>query len=234
MRKLLRDKLGRFRSIRINLLDGQRRGEVMFRRVFLLVVLYALVVLLAKTLTNKTQEVEVKEVEAKEHVIKNTKVIGNGETVYYDGDGRKWYVYEDYDLPEEEKEVKEERVDIVVGKGDTVGAFIKSYGGKINGRYLELLREECSSEALKVVVAISVAETSMGKNTSKETNFYGWHKGGNRDYDPSVEEMAKEICRGVEKSYMQLGENTAITSTYTGNDRVGSWTKNFNWAMDQM
>lgn len=216
MKNILRDKLGRFKSLNVNLLDGQRRGEVVFRRVFLLVVLYILILLIGKLVTVKPEErVEVKEVEAVETI-----VWEGDQKVRITKDGEKRYIYQDY-TPS---------VEVV---DDSVSEFIKSYGGRIDDEYLALLRKNCSEDALRIVVAISVAETSMGKNTTKNTNYFGWHKGSSA-YDPSVEEMAAEICRGVQESYMSIGKDARVTGIYTGNDRTDSWTRNFNWALAQM
>ena len=228
----LRDKAGKFKAMRINVLDGQRRGEIVFRRVFLLVVLYVIVMLILKLVTVKPEErVEIEEVEAVERI-----VWEGDQKVRYTKDGEKRYIYNDWDNYVPEKEEVEEVVE-VPGKGiidDSVRQYIKSYGGKIDDGYLSLLREECSEEALKVVVAISVAETSMGKNTDKQSNYFGWHKGGDVNYDPGVSEMAREICRGVQKSYMAIGKNRSVTEAYTGGDRVDTWTSNYLSALESM
>lgn len=228
MKNIFRDKLGKFRSLKINLLDGQRRGEVVFRRVFLLVVLYIIVMLVLKLVTTKPEEqMEIEEVEAVERI-----VWEGDQKVRYTADGEKRYVYQDYVPKPEEEEVVE-----VPGKGivdDSVRQYIKSYGGKIDDGYLSLLREYCSEDTLKVVVAISVAETSMGKNTDKQSNYFGWRKGGDINYDPTASEMAQEICRGVQKSYMTIGYNRAVTEAYTGGDRVDIWTSNFRSAFESM
>lgn len=229
MKNIFRDSLGKFKSLKINLLDGQRRGEVIFRRVFLLVVLYIMVVLVLKLVTTKPEEqMKIEEAKAEERI-----VWEGDQKVRYTADGEKRYIYQDYvPRPEEVEEAVE-----VPGKGvvdDSVRQYIKSYGGKIDDGYLSLLREYCSEEAVKVVVAISVAETSMGKNTDKQSNYFGWRKGGDANYDPEVSEMAQEICRGVQKSYMDIGYNRAVTEDYTGGDRVETWTSNYLSAREGM
>jgi len=227
MKNTLRDKLGKFRSLKIDVLDGQRRGEIIFRRVFLLVVLYVIVILVGKLVSPNTTET-VEKAQAREEIIWE-----GDQKVEIDENGKKWYIHEEYNnyVPPVEEVVE------VPGKGvidDSVRQYIKSYGGKIDDGYLSLLREHCSEEALKVVVAISVAETSMGKNTSKQSNYFGWHKGGDVEYDPGVPEMAREICEGIERSYMTIGENQAVREAYTGGDRVGTWTGNFQSAIGSM
>jgi len=229
MKNILRDSLGRFKSLKINLLDGQRRGEIVFRRVFLLVVGYALLYLTLGVVIG-TGEVEVEA-----NVPDRVEWI-NGDRVTQKADGVVEVVPASvFESKPEEVEVVQEVQEVVQEvKTDRVREFIKSYGGRIDDHYLALLRSSCSEEALRIVVAISVAESGMGKNTTRATNFFGWHKGGNRSYDPSVEEMAKEICRGVQRSYMSIGRVERVTRVYTGGDRVATWTRNFNWAMEQM
>jgi len=218
MKNIFRDSLGKFRSLKINLLDGQRRGEIVFRRVFLLVIIYVLIVLISKLITNKPQEVyEVEEVDAG-HI----------------------YTQEEYpelyEIPEKEvvEVVETGGKGLVVEQKDSVREYIKSYGGKIDDDYLALLRKYCDEETLKVVVAISVAESSMGKNTNKQSNYFGWFKGGNRRYDPIREEMAQEICRGVGTYYRNIGFDRNLTMRYTGGDRVETWTGNFMSAIESM
>jgi len=215
MKNIFRDSLGKFKSLKINLLDGQRRGEIVFRRAFLLVIVYVLIVLVGKLITNKPQEAyKVEEVDA-------------GYT----------YTQEEYpelyEIPEVEI-VETGGKGLVIEEKDSVREYIKSYGGKIDDDYLALLRKYCDEETLKVVVAISVAETSMGKNTDKQSNYFGWFARGDVNYDPGVPEMAQEICRGVQKSYMTIGKNRSVTEAYTGGDRVDTWTRNFNIALESM
>jgi len=218
MKNIFRDSLGKFKSLKINLLDGQRRGEIVFRRVFLLVIVYVLVVLVGKLITNKPREAyEVEEVDA-------------GYT----------YTQEEYpelyEVPEVEvvEVVETGGKGLVIEKEDSVKKYIKSYGGKIDDDYLALLRKCCDEETLKVVVAISVAESSMGKNTSKQSNYFGWFKGNNRSYDPIREEMAQEICRGIGTYYRNIGFDRNLTMRYTGGDRVETWTGNFMSAIESM
>ena len=112
--------------------------------------------------------------------------------------------------------------------------FTQSYrGSRIDDKYFALLDEYCSDEALRTVVALSVAETGMGRDVKRQSNFYGWFKGGNRNYDPDQETMAKEICNGVEKNYLNIGNDMGKAKKYVGyvsND----WLRNFRWAYAQM
>ena len=232
MKNILRDKFGKFRSLKVNLLDGQRRGEVVFRRVFVLLVGALIIYLLLLAFVGKKDQ-NVPEVNAEEEKIQEWE---GDQKIEYDDNGKKWYIHEEYNNYTPPVEVIEE-VPEVAGKGvvdDSIRKYIKSYGGKIDDDYLSLLREHCDEDTLRVVIAISVAESSMGKNTSRQSNYWGWFRGGDRQYDPSREEMAQVICTGIAKSYMNIGYNRQVTEIYTGGDRVDTWTRNFKIAFESM
>ncbi len=210
---------------RWNLLDGQKRGEIIFRRVFFLLAMSMLLYLLLLTLVGRKDQKEVtikqepekviaKEVEVEEKV---EWVAGDRVTTKADGSVEVVPAENFMDSPVQ-----------------AIKKFTETYSGsRIDKEYFALLDEYCSDEALRTVVAISVAESSMGRNTSRKSNFFGWFKGGNRNYDPDQETMAKEICNGVEKNYLNIGNDMAEAKKYVGyvsND----WLRNFRWAYAQM
>jgi hypothetical protein len=167
---------------------------------------------------------EVEEVDAREEGVDGAgnKVkegdIVNGQEVVVEN-GKASYIVEYDPMSEQAKVVKSFIFDV--------------YKGRYSEEYFELLRENCSDEGLKTVVALSVAESSMGKNTNKKSNWYGWFKGGNRNYDPDVEEMAKEICTGIEKSYLGIGTDMSKVRRYVGYVS-NTWLNNYRWAYAQM
>ena len=227
MKNLLRDALGRFKSVKVNLLDGQKRGEVIFRRVFVLLVAFTLIYLFLLATVGKKQDQNVEEVEAVEQVETGVDGVGNivedgeivnGQEVVVE-DGKASYIVEYEPLSEQAKVVQ--------------NFIFNIYKGRYTQEYFDLLVANCSDEGLRTVVALSVAESSMGKNSSRTTNWYGWFKGGNRSYDPDVETMAKEICTGIEKSYLGIGNSLAMAKRYVGGDPT-NWMRNFNWAYNQM
>jgi hypothetical protein len=113
-------------------------------------------------------------------------------------------------------------------------SFTESYpDSRIDSEYFDLLYASCGDEYIKTVVAMSVSECGMGRDCKTNSNFWGWFKGGNRSYDPSREEMAVTICEGVRNQYPRIHEGIGI-ARYTGNDRVGNWSRIFNWAYSQM
>jgi hypothetical protein len=115
-----------------------------------------------------------------------------------------------------------------------VESYVKSYGGRYTPEYLATLRKYCDEDTLKLVVAISVAETSMGKNTSRSTNWYGYFYKGNRGYDPDMETMSQVICNGISKYYSDVDTNYEKAKRYTGNDNTNTWMGNVQKALEQM
>lgn len=225
MKNIVKDSISKLKSLKINLLDGQRRGEIIFRRVFLLALLYLILVYLAHTFGPSIKGTEgiTKAEEVPVEVVDTTPKDGDvirGQVVDVDDGGKVWYVQE---YTPKNPEI------------DKIREFVKSYKGKISDTYFNQIVKACGEDAslVRTVVAISVAETGMGKATSNKSNFYGWFKNGNRKYDPSTQEMASEICRGVGKYYRNIGKNEAVTKRYVGGN-VSNWTRNFNWAIKQM
>ena len=206
-----------------NLLDGQRRGEVIFRRAFVLVVGSLLLYLFLLAVVGKKEQ-NVPEVQAKE-VIEEVVVVEDKEE-WVDGD--KVTTKADGTVEVIPAEV------FMESSTQAIKRFTQGYrGSRIDDKYFALLDENCSDEALRTVVALSVAETGMGRDVSRQSNFYGWFKGGNRNYDPSQEVMAKEICNGVEKNYLNIGNDMGKAKKYVGyvsND----WLYNYRWAYAQM
>lgn len=143
-------------------------------------------------------------------------------------------------VKEEIKEVvispSEEISEVVVEevKQDRIKEYIYNYGGRINDEYLVSLRNYCDEDTLRLVVAISVAETNMGKATNNKSNFYGYFYGGDRRYDPSYDEMSMVICRGISKYYSDVATNRSKAVKYTGNDHVDMWMKNVDKALSKM
>jgi hypothetical protein len=129
-------------------------------------------------------------------------------------------------VKEIEKETKEEV--------NPIKEFTKSYrGSRIDDEYFALLDKYCSDEALKTVVAISVAESGMGRDVNRESNFFGWFKNGNENYDPDKGTMAKEICNGIEKSYLGIGNDMGKVKDYVGYISE-DWLYNYRWAYNKL
>jgi len=225
--KILNIKSNKFKTFlkSINLLDGQRRGEVMFRRFFFLVAMGMLIYLLLLTFVGRKDEATIsvdatpEKVLAKEVVIEDKEEWVDGDKVTTKADGTVEVVPAEVFMESSTQAVKR---------------FTQSYkGSRIDDKYFSLLDKYCSDEALRTVIAISVAETGMGRDVSRQSNFYGWFKGGNRNYDPDQETMAKEICDGVEENYLNIGNDSAKQRKYVGYVS-NNWLYNYRWAYAQM
>ena len=113
--------------------------------------------------------------------------------------------------------------------------YILSYGGRYDSEYLTSLRKYCSEDTLKLVIAISVAETGMGKaRMDRNTNWYGYFYNGDRQYDPDVDTMSRVICHGIGKYYSDVNVNVANANRYTGGDHTTTWMENVNKALEGM
>lgn len=151
------------------------------------------------------------------NIVKEGDVV-NGQEVVVE-DGKAMYIY-DYQPKSDQVEIIESFVFDV-------------YKGKYTQEYFDLLVDNCSEEALRTVIAISVAETSMGKNTNRQSNFYGWFAGGNRQYDPDIETMSEVICKGIEDNYLGIGTSRSKVVRYVGSYST-AWLNNYNWAYKKM
>ena len=198
----------------IDVLDGRKRTEKILRR--LLILLLVVLVLVLSFLLLKSKNVK--------NICENEKVEEVVETENIET-GKKEVTVAVADI---------EEIVVQEVKRDRVKEYIVSYGGRINDEYLNTLRKYCDEDTLKLVVAISVAETNMGKATDNHSNFYGYFYKGNRGYDPSYEEMSRVICNGVSKYYSDVATNRSRAVKYTGNDNVDRWIKTVNGALSKM
>ncbi len=235
-----RSKLRLFKQV--DLIDGQRRGERVFRRLFFLFAMYFLVVFAGRLylLPQVENETHVEIIQAKQE--EPVEVIG------IDAAGKEWV---------DGQEFNGQIVEVVDGKAffiqvgqvdsleintpenqqiEAIRAFTQSYGGsRIDNEYFSLLENACAdSEVLRLVVAISVAESGMGRDLPyRQSNFWGWFKGGNSNYDPSREVMAQDICTGIATHYMNVRTDVGQATRYVGYNPAG-WMANVNWAYAQM
>jgi len=131
---------------------------------------------------------------------------------------------------------KKESINRLGKLNSNIDRFVATYNGsRMNKSYLKVLRDTCKNEkTLELVVAVSVSETGMGRDTSNGSNFWGFFKGGNRGYDPSREQMAKDICKSFSGYYSDVYKNKAKASRYTGEQDSSGWRYRVNWAMDKM
>jgi len=207
----------------VDIFDGHKRGEVIARRVIMLLALILAIYVLLDLLVDRgyLKTNEQGQVHSVSQIVVQTPVIALELTEESKMDN---------DTPEVKQVPQIAPQDLV---GD-VEKYVASYGGRYDAGYLASLRQYCDEDTLKLVVAISVAETNMGKATDNHSNFYGYFYKGNRSYDPSYEEMSRVICNGVSKYYPDVATNRSRAIKYTNNDNVDRWIKVVNGALSKM
>ena len=202
-----------------NLIDGQARGEIVFRKIFFLLAICMALYLFLLTVVGEKED-RVVEVQAVEEIVIEKEEWVEGDRVTEKADGTTEVVPAEVFMESSTQRIKD---------------FTKSYSGsRIDDKYFALLSDACKDDhTLKLVIAVSVAETSMGKNTRNDSNFWGFFKNGNRNYDPSQEVMAQEICNSFGKHYNDVLTNKAKANRYVGYDST-NWMRNVSWAYNQM
>jgi len=203
----------------VDIFDGHKRGEVIARRVIMLLALILAIYVLLDLLVDRgyLKTNEQGQVHSVSQIVVQTPVIALELT-------------EESKMDNDTPEVKQ----VPQIAPQDVERYITSYGGRYSAEYLASLRQYCDEDTLKLVVAISVAETSMGKNTDKKTNWYGYFYKGNRSYDPSVDEMSRVICNGISKYYSDVATNAVKAKRYTGGDHTSTWMGNVQSALSAM
>lgn len=209
--------------MKFDLIDGQRRSETIARRLMILLLLflslYILIDLLVDNGVVKTNSQRRAEYSIGLNIPSPSPVLASEGTERVSVDIQ-----------------STENIPTVLGaSGSLVDNYVKSYGGRYTPEYLATLRRYCSEDTLKLVVAISVAETGMGTaRLDRKTNWYGYFYGGDRQYDPDMETMSRVICNGISKYYSDVNVNYAKAKRYTGNDNTTTWMANVNGALEDM
>lgn len=209
--------------MKVDLIDGQKRAESIARRfIILLLLLLSIYIFLDLLVDNGVLKTNrQRKVDSMIEIPSPSPVVALERT-------------EQTRKPNDAKAIEPEVVDTPHPSTDKVAEYVKFYGGKYDAGYLTTLRKYCDEDTLKLVVAISVAESSMGKNTSKNTNWYGYFYKGDRKYDPDQDTMAKVICNGIGKYYSDVDTNYERAKRYTGSDNTKIWMGNVNEALSHM
>lgn len=229
-----------------DLLDGRRRGEVIARRLYVLLSILAMLLMLTSLYAQQspvTKVVTAQEPEG-ETVLKSGDVV-NGVEVRVHDDGSVWYVAEVTPEVKEPVQVQPKK-EATLKVDDKVLKFVTTYNGsRIDRSYLEKITVACGGNTKKVksIVAIALSETGLGRDVKKKTNFYGYHLGG-ASYDPSLDTIVKNMCKAVGGSYKNLpaGESVAMYvygrsySKLNASQKEGvkAWQGRYNWAMKEM
>jgi hypothetical protein len=202
-KNILRDKLGKFKSVRINLLDGQRRGEVVFRRVFLIMVVYLIVVLVGKLITTKPEQKEVvREVEAVEEVEDKVEWV-DGDRVTEKADGT-------FEVVPAENFMDKAELDKI--EQDHQKALKIEMFFRVNRNnapladHAETFVQVANKYGLdyRLLPAIATLESGGGKKNFRPYNAWGWGSKGFTSFDEGIEVVGK----GLKTGYIDKGADT--------------------------
>lgn len=130
---------------------------------------------------------------------------------------------------------------------ENIYTFAKTYrGSKMTAEYFGYIRNSCKDNpvAISKVIALYVAETGLGRDTSNKSNFAGWFAGGNRSFDPSQKEMAQIMCKAVTGVYKNLPSTESVSMYVYGKSYsklnaaqkkgVAGEQYRMNWALQEM
>lgn len=209
--------------MKFDLIDGQKRSETMARRLMILLLLFLSLYILIDLLVDNG-------------VLKTNSQRRQESTLTLDiPSPSPVMALEDTEQVEVGTKTTENIPTVLGASGSLVDNYVKSYGGRFTPEYLATLRKYCDEKTLELVVAISVAETGMGTaRMDLKTNWWGYHYGGNKKYDPDMETMSRVICNGIGKYYSDVATNYDRAYAYTGGDDTNTWIGNVNAALEEM
>lgn len=211
----------------IDLLDGQRRGEVIFRRVFFLIAMAMFIYLLLLVFVGKKEDVEVEEVNAQEIVVEDRVEWVNGDRITTKADGSVEMVPAEVFMGKEElKKLNEDKL-----KAQKIELFFRvNRGNAPLADYAEKFVEVANKYGLdyRLLPAIATVESSGGKNNFRKYNAWGW---GNKSFG-SFEEGIETVGKGLKTGYIDKGRDTVdeIAPVYCP-PNASNWVRSVNQFM---
>jgi len=187
----------------VDLLDGQRRGEIIFRRVFFLIVMAMLIYLFLLIVVGKKEDIDVEEVNAQEIVVEDRVEWVNGDRITTKADGSVEMVPAEVFMGKEElKKLNEDKL-----KAQKIELFFRvNRGNAPLADYAEKFVEVANKYGLdyRLLPAIATVESSGGKNNFRKYNAWGW---GNKSFG-SFEEGIETVGKGLKTGYIDKGRDT--------------------------
>ena len=187
----------------IDLLDGQRRGEVIFRRVFFLMAMAMFIYLFLLIVVGKKEDIDVEEVNAQGIVIEDKVEWVDGNRVTTKADGSIEIVPAEVFMSAEElNKLDEDKL-----KAQKIELFFRvNRGNAPLVDYAEKFVEVANKYGLdyRLLPAIATVESSGGKNNFRKYNAWGW---GNKSFS-SFEEGIEVVGRGLKTGYIDKGRDT--------------------------
>ena len=191
----------------IDLLDGQRRGEIVFRRVFFLLAMVMFIYLLLLTFVGRKDETQAlsdiqENAEAKE-VIEDKVEWVDGDRITTKADGSVEIVPSTAFMSQEElNKIKEDQL-----KAQKIEMFFRvNRGNAPLSEYANKFVEIANKYGLdyRLLPAIATMESGGGKNNFSSYNAWGW---GNASFN-SFEEGIEVVGKGLKIGYIDQGIDT--------------------------
>ncbi len=225
IKRLLTRVYKRIKSI--DLLDGQRRGEIVFRRVFFLIAMAMLIYLLLLIFVGKKEDIDVEEVKAQGVVIEDKVEWIDGNRVTTKADGSvKIVPAEVFKSKEELEKLNEDKL-----KAQKIETYFRvNRGNAPLADYAEKFVEVANKYDLdyRLLPAIATVESGGGKSNFRSYNAWGW---GNRSFR-SFEEGIETVGRGLKTGYIDKGRDTVdeIAPVYCP-PNASNWVRSVNQFM---
>jgi len=187
----------------VDLLDGQRRGEIIFRRVFFLIAMAMFIYLLLLVFVGKKEDIDVEEVKAQEILIEDKVEWVDGNRVTTKADGSIEIVPAEVFMSKEqldklnEDKLKAQKIEIFF-RVNRNNAPLANYADK----FVEVANKY--ELDYRLLPAIATVESGGGKNNFRSYNAWGW---GNKSFS-SFEEGIEIVGKGLKTGYIDRGSDT--------------------------
>ena len=212
----------------VDLLDGQRRGEVIFRRVFFLIAMAMFIYLFLLIVVGKKEDLDVEEVNAQE--IEEKVEWVNGDRVTTKADGSMEIVPAEVFMSKEELEkLNEDKL-----KAQKIELFFRvNRNNAPLSEYAEKFVEVANKYNLdyRLLPAIATVESGGGKSNFRSYNAWGW---GSKGFS-SFEEGIEVVGRGLKTGYIDKGRDTVeeIAPVYCP-PNYKNWARSVNQFMNEI
>jgi len=214
----------------VDLLDGQRRGEIIFRRVFFLIAMAMFIYLLLLVFVGKKEDIDVEEVKAQEILIEDKVEWVDGNRVTTKADGSIEIVPAEVFMSKEQLDkLNEDKL-----KAQKIELFFRvNRGSAPLAEYAQKFVEVANKYGLdyRLLPAIATVESGGGKSNFRSYNAWGW---GNKSFS-SFEEGIEVVGRGLKTGYIDKGRDTVeeIAPVYCP-PNYKNWARSVNQFMNEI
>ena len=214
----------------VDLLDGQRRGEIIFRRVFFLIAMAMFIYLFLLIVVGKKEDIDVEEVNAQGIVIEDKVEWVDGNRVTTKTDGSVEIVPAEVFMSKEQLDkLNEDKL-----KAQKIELFFRvNRGSAPLAEYAQKFVEVANKYGLdyRLLPAIATVESGGGKSNFRSYNAWGW---GNKSFS-SFEEGIEVVGRGLKTGYIDKGRDTVeeIAPVYCP-PNYKNWARSVNQFMNEI